>query len=217
MKHTILTRILAVLLLAALAVGCFAGCGQVLEEYVDAVNVSMNLDRVYVIREGSIMYLTTEAALFRPTMRFLWNKAWRKDITKVVILDDMKPENMEMWFRNMPNLETIEGLEKIDTSHMTHMTHLFLNCEKLKAVEGLSQWDTASVIQMQRMFDGCKSLTELDLSGWDVSRVENMSKMFANSGLAHIRGLEDWNTNKLEKTQGMFEGSAVAEVPAWAN
>ena len=33
MKHTILTRILAVLLLAALTVGCFTGCSGVIQEY----------------------------------------------------------------------------------------------------------------------------------------------------------------------------------------
>lgn len=211
MKHSVTMRILAILLLIALAAGCMTGCSGAIEAYLEEVKINMNFDRVYVILEGDTMILTTEAAPFRPTVRFIWNKEWRKDITKVVIRDEMKPKNIEMWFRNMTSLETIEGLEKIDTSHMFFMTHLFLNCENLKNLEGITQWDTSRVEQMQRMFDGCKSLTALDLSSWDVGNVETMDKMFANSGLTEVLGIENWNVEVLESASGLFQNCGSLE------
>lgn len=81
-------------------------------------------------------------------------------ITHVLITGELVPKSMSGWFRNMAQLEKIDGLEKIRTHHVTDMSHLFAGCEKLTQVNADS-WDVSKETDMTGIFDGCTALSEL--------------------------------------------------------
>ena len=81
-------------------------------------------------------------------------------ITRVIITGKLVPKSMNGWFRNMAQLEKIEGLEKIHTHHVTDMSHLFAGCETLTQVN-IDNWDVSNVTDMTGIFDGCDALAEL--------------------------------------------------------
>ena len=81
-------------------------------------------------------------------------------ITKVLILDDLIPRVCAGWFRDMSQLETIEGLHKIHTHEVHNMSYMFADCRKLESLD-LSSWDVSKVTDMTGMFQNCDSLETL--------------------------------------------------------
>ena len=81
-------------------------------------------------------------------------------ITKVVILEDIIPRNCGGWFRDMLQLEKIEGLDKLKTHAVTDMSFMFAGCEVLKELDA-SSWDVSQVTDMTAMFENCFALKEL--------------------------------------------------------
>lgn len=81
-------------------------------------------------------------------------------ITKVIIWDDMIPRVCAGWFRDMTQLESIEGLHKIHTHEVHNMSYMFAGCGKLETLD-LSSWDVSNVTDMTGMFQDCVSLEAL--------------------------------------------------------
>lgn len=81
-------------------------------------------------------------------------------ITKVIILEDLIPRSCSGWFRDMIDLEKIDGLEKLHTHQVTDMSYMFAGCEKLAKLD-VSTWDVSKVTDMTEMFKDCYCLTEL--------------------------------------------------------
>ena len=94
--------------------------------------------------------------------RIRCNGAHEKEvpITKVLILEDIIPRNCSGWFRDMAQLEKIEGLDKLHTHEVSDMSYMFAGCGTLTELD-LSGWDVSNVINMTDMFKGCNNLTEL--------------------------------------------------------
>ena len=75
---------------------------------------------------------------------------WRehkKEITKVIIEDEIYPVDTSFWFAGFENLETIEGIENIKTIYTVSMAGMFRECSKLKELS-LSTFDTRMVESM---------------------------------------------------------------------
>ena len=197
-------QIISVILLFAIALSCFTGCSS-WNQTNTYQGETLDEQDVYVIHDGTTMILTTTPGLFRPHISRVQDEEWRNEITKVIIRDNIKTWDIDYWFRDMPNLVTIEGLEKLDTSQVPFFTQMFSGCKSLRNISGISQWDTSAAEYMSEMFYGCQSLTTLDLSGWDVSHVNDMYSMFAYSGLVEIKGMDNWNTASLHSVTSMFK------------
>lgn len=48
-----------------------------------------------------------------------------EQITKAIIIDELKPVSTQLWFAYLTKLESIEGLEKLDVSNVTDMSSMF--------------------------------------------------------------------------------------------
>ena len=81
-------------------------------------------------------------------------------ITKVLILDDIIPRNCSGWFRDMTQLEKIDGLNKLHTHQVSDMSYMFAGCGKLTSLD-LSSWHVSNVINTTEMFKGCNALANL--------------------------------------------------------
>jgi surface protein len=81
-------------------------------------------------------------------------------ITKVLILEDLIPRVCGGWFRDMVQLEKIDGLEKLHTHQVSDMSFMFAGCEELSNLD-IDDWDVSNVKDMTDMFKDCRSLTKL--------------------------------------------------------
>lgn len=81
-------------------------------------------------------------------------------ITKVLILEDLIPRVCSGWFRDMVQLEKIDGLEKLHTHQVSDMSFMFAGCEELSNLD-IDDWDVSNVKDMTDMFKDCRSLTKL--------------------------------------------------------
>lgn len=131
-------------------------------------------------------------------------------ITKVKIVNEIKPINTSHWFLGMTNLTNIEGLANINTSNTVNMDGMFEGCKKITSLD-LRSFNTENVTSMSSMFRNTKGLNSLNLSSFDTSKVTDMSKMFMNCG--HDGNMEkldlsSFNTSSVKKEQGMFHNSS---------
>ena len=161
------------------------------------------------------------------------NTPWSEDvdtITKIEILDEIKPTNTVCWFANCSQLTEIIKIENLNTKNVTDMKFMFAYCNNLTnldlrsfdtsnvtdmvdmfvACRGLtslnvSSFNTSNVIYMNGMFDACESLPTLDVSNFDTSKVTKMDYMFAYMyQLTEIKGLENFNTSNVTNMENMF-------------
>jgi surface protein len=81
-------------------------------------------------------------------------------ITKVLILEDLIPRVCSGWFRDMVQLEKIDGLEKLHTHQVSDMSFMFAGCQELSNLD-IDDWYVSNVKDMTDMFKDCRSLTKL--------------------------------------------------------
>ena len=81
-------------------------------------------------------------------------------ITKVLILEDLIPRVCSGWFRDMVQLEKIDGLEKLHTHQVSDMSFMFAGCQELSNLD-IDDWDVSNVKDMTDMFKDCRSLSKL--------------------------------------------------------
>ena len=110
---------------------------------------------------------------------------WRehkKEITKVIIEDEIYPVDTSFWFAGFENLETIEGIENIKTINTVSMAGMFRGCSKLKELS-LSTFDTRGVESMAGMFADCINLQRIYVNEqiWSTDNVIYSDNMFKNT------------------------------------
>lgn len=91
------------------------------------------------------------------------------DIDHISIDSQIKlPENSDLLFGRLYNLQDISGLDKVDTGDVDSFERLFYKDKSLKDLD-LSSWDTSSIgySGASEMFSGAKSLTQINLTNWD--------------------------------------------------
>ncbi|MCL2391956.1 MAG: BspA family leucine-rich repeat surface protein [Oscillospiraceae bacterium] len=119
-------------------------------------------------------------------------------------------------FRNLTNLEAINGLDYFDTYNVTSMGGMFQEASGLTSLD-LSSWDTSNVTSMMLMFGGASGLTSLDVSGWDTSSVRNMGMMFHGISLTSL-DLSSWDTSNVGAMNSMFtaaSGLTSLDLSSW--
>ena len=132
--------------------------------------------------------------------------AFEQKLTQIVIDPGViANQNSSGLFRNLKNLQTIQGLENFDTSRVTDMSFMFIGCENLTSLD-LSHWDTSQVTNMSDMFYGCERLTNLDISQFDTSQVTDMFEMFGACEVLTNLDVSHWNTSKVTNMAKMFIG-----------
>ncbi len=110
--------------------------------------------------------------------RMPWINDKTKNITKVVIEDEIKPISTGFWFVGFENLKEIEGIDKINTSNVENMAAMFSGCKTLEEID-LSSFDTSKVKSVAGMFNGCEKLKTIYVSNkWNVDNVEYSENMF---------------------------------------
>ena len=100
-------------------------------------------------------------------------------ITKVDIINEIKPIYTSCWFLGMKNLTEIKGLNNLDTSNTIRMDGMFEGCENIEELD-LSNFDTSKVTTMCSMFRNTRKLRNLNLSSFNTTNVTDMSSMFKN-------------------------------------
>lgn len=79
------------------------------------------------------------------------------EITTVIVKTSLTPRSMKDWFRDLPELETVEGAELICTDYVTDMSHAFSGCLRLHQLNA-DGWNTKNVANMTGVFEDCTSL-----------------------------------------------------------
>ena len=124
------------------------------------------------------------------------------NISKVEVLNEIKPSNMESWFYGCVALTDIVGIDRIDTSEVTSMRYLFNRCN-LTTLD-LSTFDTSNVTDMYGMISYCEALTNLNISSFNTENVTNMQAMFSNCKALTSLDLSHFNTSSVTNMQHMF-------------
>lgn len=106
----------------------------------------------------------------------------RQKITKVTILDKMRPVSTAQWFRGCENLRSITGMECLSTSLVTDMRYMFAECRALTEIN-LFAFNTATVTDMSYMFYNCSALTTIRVTKdtFDTGAVTNSANMFTGA------------------------------------
>lgn len=111
--------------------------------------------------------------------------AWydhRQDITKVTILDKMKPTSVASWFRGCANMQSVTGMENLSTSLTTDMSYMFAGCRALTELN-LYEFNTADVTDMRYMFYNCVALTKIRVAAdtFNTDKVTDSVNMFTGA------------------------------------
>ena len=132
------------------------------------------------------------------------NVAFQQQLTKIIIDPGViANQNSNGLFRNLKNLQTIQGLENLDTSQVIDMSYMFYYCSSLTNLD-LSHFNTSKVINISYMFCRCESLITLDLSHFNTSQVTDMSHMFVFCGSLTNLDVSHFNTSKVTNMCQMF-------------
>ena len=128
-----------------------------------------------------------------------------RDITKIVVVDEIYPTNMARAFYGMGELESIENIGNLHTENVTDMNSAFFEC----GIEGtldLSSFDTSNVVSMYDMFRDAKKLTSIKMDdSFNTSKVESFEEMFYGcSGLTRL-DVSMFNTSNATNFSGMFQ------------
>ncbi|MBR0038970.1 MAG: InlB B-repeat-containing protein [Lachnospiraceae bacterium] len=107
-------------------------------------------------------------------------------------------------FKDLINLEEIEGFEVVGTGGTVNLEGLFENCKKLRSIR-FDNLEASNVVTMSRMFYGCESLTSVDLSNSNTTNVVNMSSMFYGcTSLESVNLTGDFDTSSVTTMEDMF-------------
>ena len=134
-----------------------------------------------------------------------------RDITSVVIEDDIYPTYMTYWWCSTA-LVSVTGLEKLHTDDVVDMSGLFQYAMSLNPSSlDLSHFNTAKVKNMHAMFENLGTNYYegylLDLSSFDTSSVTDMSDMF--NGMRNIMAIyasDTFVTTNVTNSENMFSG-----------
>ncbi len=172
-----------------------------------------SVSAVYSWRSGNgkTGYTTCEGGRKPPNVKYNWSKEAENAYTKVTVVDKIKPEKLDYWFKDFRVAETFD-LTKLDTSDATTMAYMFYDANK-PTVFDLRHFNTSNVTDMSYMFAKCWNLETVYLSSFDTSNVTNMTSMFDmtsssappfNSSLVTIYVSDSFVTTKVESSNKMF-------------
>ena len=135
--------------------------------------------------------------------------SWRRQITKVIITDEIDPPNnsdgFSTMFYNCSNLIAVEGLEKLKTWNAKSFALMFYNCENLETID-LSSFDTSSSTSFASMFENCVKLEKIDCSNFKTTNSIDFSKMFAFCRNVKELDVANFDVSKAINLSGMFQG-----------
>ena len=155
-----------------------------------------------------------------PLLPWSDDNEFAKKVTSVIIADKVAPKSGKYLFRNLININKIEGFRNLNTCNMTSMRGMFTLCNNLatipnvmnlKRIIGIENLDVSNVTTMERMFRNCKKLETLDLHKWDVSNVENMLQLFNGCRSLKTLNIDGWNMKNVTNIQYMFNSCEVLE------
>ena len=127
----------------------------------------------------------------------------RADIKKVVFEASAAPTQVNRWFYNCTNLETVENADRLDLSNVTSTAGMFQGCTKLASVD-TGSWNVSNVTDMNNMFTHCDVLSAIDVANWDTSKVANTQSMFSYCKAVEELDTSNWNTDSLNTMNSMF-------------
>ena len=164
--------------------------------------LSFYYDRMRSFRSGTTYDLNTE-----DNYPGWYNSNIKANLTKVVFdpsFAGARPTTTYCWFREMVNLQSIEGMSYLNTNQVTRTSGMFRGCSSLTSLD-LSHFNTPNVTIMGSMFMDCSNLTSLDLSSFNTTKTTNMFQMFRGcSSLQTIIVSSNWTTADVTSSEDMF-------------
>ena len=137
-----------------------------------------------------------------------YDKGTDDDFEVLLYADGVSFTNMHIGtaglFKDLINLEEIEGFEVVGTGGTVNLEGLFENCKKLRSIR-FDNLEASNVVTMSRMFYGCESLTSVDLSNSNTTNVVNMSSMFYGcTSLESVNLTGAFDTSSVTTMEDMF-------------
>ena len=132
--------------------------------------------------------------------------SYRNQITKVIVTDTVKTENIcSTLFYGLQNCTEMD-LSGLDTSNAKVMSNMFSYCRTLTSLNLGDKFDTSNVEDMSQMFSYCQVITSLDLGdNFDTSNVYGMHNMFKGCyALASLDLGDKFDTSKVTDMSSMF-------------
>ena len=120
--------------------------------------------------------------------------------------------NMQYWFENFTNIDSINGLDLLKTSYTNDMHGMFASTGYNSTIFTLdvSNFDTSNVTDMSFMFDRTgynSTIFALDVSNFDTSKVTSMYRMLALTGVSNPNftlDVSNFDTSNVTNMGGMF-------------
>lgn len=132
-----------------------------------------------------------------------WYADYRAAITKVIVIDQIKPVDLDFWFCGFRNCTTM-NLTKLDTTNVVSMYSTFATCTSLTSLN-LSTFKTSNVSNLTCMFQNCSNLTTIYVSDlWSTDAVTSSGNMFY--GCTKLKGDIAFNSSKVDKTYAKTSG-----------
>ena len=78
-------------------------------------------------------------------------------ITRVIIMEKLTPRSTKDWFRDLPELESIQGLNLVNTDNVKDMSYMFAGCLSLQSIDADS-WNVKNVTNMRGIFEDCNAM-----------------------------------------------------------
>ena len=150
----------------------------------------------------------------------LWG-AYRTQITRVVVGQSIKPEDLSFWFDGFTNLTTFDGgdVAKINSAWITEMKATFRDCEKLDNFD-MSAWNGLNRLEnISSCFQNCKSMNNWDFRYFKTDTVKDFSFAFAGvktrntnvgaAGMTNALILQNLTFGHAETCAYMFSGADI--------
>ena len=227
-----------------------------IKEYVKEPSVG-GTNQIYatLYNDGTLAFTATDKVIEGKTVLKKYGDIYEKEfylcgpwkneveqITRVDIVDSIKPKYFERWFYGLTELEKIDNISNLDTSKVTDMNFLFSGCKKLTNLDlssfdtskvtnmnymflscenlvslNISSFNTSNVKEMKGMFEHCTNLTSLDLSNFDTSNVTHITSMFGYCEKLTTIDLSNFDTNNVINMDYMFMHSGLTNIDVGAN
>lgn len=135
-----------------------------------------------------------------------------KKVTSVIIADKVAPKSGKYLFRNLININKIEGFRNLNTCNMTSMRGMFTLCNNLATIN-LSHFNTENVTDMAMMFLDCYNLKQLDLRNFNTSKVIDMDSIFYGYANLETVDISNWDTGSMQNMTWAFGSGDNATIP----
>lgn len=182
--------------------------------YADSTHILETRNGASLVQKTVDISNTADLSFAEAVSLLPWSddNEFAKKVTSVIIADKVAPKSGKYLFRNLININKIEGFRNLNTCNMTSMRGMFTLCNNLATIN-LSHFNTENVTDMAMMFVDCYNLKQLDLRNFNTSKVIDMDSIFYGCANLETVDISNWDTGSMQNMTWAFGSGDNATIP----